>query len=306
MNTSLRTRLGWIGACIPAMFSGCANTSAQAPRPLVPPALVVESGLHEGTMLTGPLEDASASHESGTAWGVVQRAIWVESPVETSGSLDAHVGLVQGPDAAEPVRPFTRYAGQIGFAFGDEAEALLARIDEGSLGRTQPVRDDVLALEPGTTARLDVHAAVAGKDAPSFVLDSTRTASSDAVRITLELGSRDGGGRERLVLSESLSAGDGSVAFVFRRTAARNEPHALVLVVAVVDGEGLQRATTEAERHASIADAGERRRSLTRQEAENREIQALVADLDRPAERRAALDAALGAAASAKQPETSR
>lgn len=258
--------------------------------PLVVPALTVESRHHVGSALTGPLPvAASASDAEASPLGVLQRALWVETPLRVSDSLDGHVALVVGPNAAEPLRPLAQLAGDVGYARGADAQQLLNEIGAGAHGRTLAAWGESWSLVERTTMRVEVDTRAALPSIDELAFDATRAESSDAARIALLIGSESV--LELLVLSEPLRPADGPIALVFSRTPGRDEPAALVVILEAVDDPTPEdaRSAADAALEASVANAVERRRAVTQSEAEAREIQYVVAQLDRASERRARL-----------------
>ncbi len=289
MNISRTSRFAAITGIASAFLSACASMDADQ-TPLVAPALTVESRHHVGTAVTGPLPViASATDAEALPLGVLQRALWVEAPLRTSDSLGPHVALVVGPNEADPLRAIAQFAGDVGYARGEDARRLLDEIGAGAHGRTIAAWRESWALTERTTTRVEVDTRFALPRIHELVFDATRAESSDAAGIALQIGSESE--LELLVLTEPLRPADGPIALVFSRAAGRDEPAALVVVLEAVDDPTPEdaRSAADAALEASAANTVERRRKVTRSEAEAREIQSVVAQLDRPSERRARL-----------------
>jgi len=270
-------------ALVLAFFSGCGALGADdEPRPLRTPELHFEAYPHVGTSLTGPLPlvgDVAA----GRPLVVEVVAQWVERTVVTSADLAARAGLVLGPGDAHPLRAIAQRAGEVGFESGDAASTALRTIAEGAHGRTNSAWNEIAPLGPGTTFRVRAE----GAEATSFLLDATRAGDATEARIALQIGLRGDDTREKILLSTPLAASHGPFLFVFPFAADRDEPAALVVAVEVRE-ESTNGVPRESLASAAVA-AAERRRDITRWEEEAREIDSVLAALDRPAERRARL-----------------
>ncbi len=290
MRTSLFDRLGLRGVVLTAVLSGCSGLGERTPPPLLAPELVVEARPHVGSSLTGPM--ASGLRVDGAApLGVRQRALWVESTVATSGSLDPHLSLVIGPGDPDPLRAIARRASGVGFARGSEAIELVRALADGRHGRTSVAWEESGPLDPGTTFRVDARTKDAGDAEVGLLLDASRADEAARSRIALQIGRRGDAEREKLVLADALQIGDGPIVFVLARTAARDEPAALVIVLELTDGSDVTAAPSGSRVgvEASVTAAAERSREITRSEEERREIRGLLADLDRDSDRRARL-----------------
>jgi hypothetical protein len=159
-------------------------------------------------------------------------------------------------------------------------------VAEGRFGRATAAWDEHLGLVPGSTLRSRVSSLDPGAS-PELVLEATRASSVAEVRVALQIGLCSDLEREAVLVGEPLRPESGPIAFVFRRTAARDEPEALLAFVEVSsDPADAPRPEIVAE---SAARAAERRREITRSEEERREIADLLADLDDADERRARL-----------------
>jgi len=283
-------RIGLTSALLSAILSGCAGLGEREPVPLHAPDLVVSALPHMGTSLTGPMASGPRV-EAAESLGVLQRALWVESPITTSGSLDPHVSLVIGPGDPDPLRAVARRASGVGFAQGSEAVELVRAIDDGRHGRTSIAWKESGPLDPGTTFRVDARSTPADDAALAILIDASRATGSAEARIALQIGRREDADSEKLVLADPLRAAAGPIAFVFLRTAARDEPAALVVVLEIDDGAAViaNPSTARGDIEASTAAAAQRSREITRSEEERREIRGIVADLRRDSDRRARL-----------------
>lgn len=284
MRAPTETCLGAAGAIALAFLSGC-GAPGEGPPPLRVPAISVVAGPHAGTGLTGPLPAAGPVGDS-VALGLRCRGLWVESPVVAGESLDPHLRLVFAPGESEPLRPVARRAVGVGFARGPAAADLVHDADDGRRGRTEVAWDESGALEAGTAFRVATSGA-SGTDADALVLDVSRATGSAEARVVLQLLARAGAEPEMLVLAEPLRPDDGPLAFVFPRTARADEPAALVVVLGLAPPGARPAARPDVS--TSAAAAAERRRALSQAEEESREIRGVLADLDRPAQRRARL-----------------
>lgn len=287
MRTHPNRPTGLSVAALVAFLSGCSGLDARVPPPLLTPELVVQARPHVGSSLTGPLAAAPRA-VSDVALGVRERALWIEFPVATSGTIDPHVALVLGPGDADPLRPVARRASGVGFARGAEAVELVRAIESGKHGRTKVAWEESERLEPGTTFRVDAATKAEAEDRVSLLLDASRASEAAEARIALQIGRRGESEREKLVLADALRPGDGPIAFVFARTVVRDQPAAFVVLLEITDGAGMAAAPSVGV-EASVAAAAERSREITRSEEEQLEIRGVLADLDAPSERRARL-----------------